>query len=53
MHVRAAFAPDLDASVFVPIDPPVAMAFDLLWRHRRKSRALGVARRLRDREHRV
>jgi DNA-binding transcriptional LysR family regulator len=54
VYVRSAFAPEVDGSVFVPIDPPVTLPFDLLWR--RGSRvgaldaALAVARGLRDRE---
>lgn len=54
IYVRTAFGPDLEGSVFVPIDPPITMPFDLLWRPGANSgaldAALGVARRLRDRE---
>lgn len=54
IYVRTAFAPDLEGSAFVPIDPPITMPFDLLWRRGINSGALDaalrVARELRDRE---
>jgi DNA-binding transcriptional LysR family regulator len=54
IYVRTAFAPDLEGSAFVPIDPPITMPFDLLWRRGINNGALdaavGVARKLRDRE---
>ena len=54
IYVRTAFAPDLEGSAFVPIVPPVTMPFDLLWRrgisNGALNAALGVARKLRDRE---
>jgi DNA-binding transcriptional LysR family regulator len=53
IYVRTAFAADLDRSVFVPIDPPVTLPFDLLWRRGTPTGALDaalkVARALRDR----
>jgi DNA-binding transcriptional LysR family regulator len=53
IYVRTAFAADLDRSVFVPIDPPVTLPFDLLWRRGTRTGALDaalkVARALRDR----
>ena len=49
---RTAFAPELDGSVFVPIEPPVRLPFDVLWRRGARSGALravlDVARRLRE-----
>ena len=54
VYVRTAFAQHLDGSVFVPIEPPITMPFDLLWRKATKSGALDavlrVARSLRDAE---
>jgi DNA-binding transcriptional LysR family regulator len=54
IYVRSAFAADLDGSSFVPLDPPVTLPFDLLWRRGAHSGALDatlkVARDLRDRE---
>ncbi len=54
LYVRTAFASELEGSVFVPIEPQITMPFDLLWRGATNSgaldAALGVARRLRDRE---
>jgi DNA-binding transcriptional LysR family regulator len=54
VYVRTAFAGDLEGSVFVPIDPPVTLPFDLLWRRGTHSGALdavlNVARSLRDRK---
>jgi DNA-binding transcriptional LysR family regulator len=54
VYVRTAFASELEGSVFVPIDPPVTLPFDLVWRRGASSgalnAALGVARRLRDRD---
>jgi DNA-binding transcriptional LysR family regulator len=53
IYVRTAFAADLNRSVFVPINPPVTLPFDLLWRRSTRSGALDaaltVARGLRDR----
>lgn len=40
VYPRTAFAPDLDGSVFVPIDPEVTLPFDLLWRRGPRSGAL-------------
>jgi DNA-binding transcriptional LysR family regulator len=55
VYVRAAFGPEVLGSVFVPIDPPVTLPFDMLWRRGPRSGALdavlSVARDLRDREH--
>jgi DNA-binding transcriptional LysR family regulator len=52
VYPRTAFAPALDGSVFVPIEPPVTLPFDVLWRRGARSGALrtvlDVARRLRD-----
>jgi DNA-binding transcriptional LysR family regulator len=54
IYVRTAFAPDLEGSAFVPIAPTITLPFDLLWRRAVNSgaldAALGVARKLRDRE---
>jgi DNA-binding transcriptional LysR family regulator len=54
VYVRTAFAPEVDGSVFVPIDPPVTLPFELLWRRGTRTgaldAALAVARGLRDRE---
>ncbi|MDP8966980.1 MAG: LysR family substrate-binding domain-containing protein, partial [Actinomycetota bacterium] len=54
IYVRTAFAADLQASTFVPIDPPVTLPFELLWRRGTRTGALDaaltVARRLRDRQ---
>jgi DNA-binding transcriptional LysR family regulator len=54
LYVRTAFGPELEGSVFVPIDPSITMPFDLVWRRGTASgalnAALGVARRLRDRD---
>lgn len=54
VYVRTAFAPEVDGSVFVPIDPPVTLPFELLWRRGSRTgaldAALAVARGLRDRE---
>ncbi|MEA2154726.1 MAG: hypothetical protein QOE11_866 [Solirubrobacteraceae bacterium] len=54
VYVRTAFAADVQGSVFVPIEPPVTLPFELLWRRGARSGALGaalaVARDLRDRE---
>jgi len=51
--VMTAFAPDLEGSAFVPIEPKVTLPFDLLWRRRPRSGAvdavIDVARSLRDR----
>ena len=53
VYPRTAFSPQLDGSVFVPIEPAVTFPFDLLWRRGPRSgaldAALGVVRRLRDR----
>lgn len=54
IYARTAFAPDLDRSVFVPIEPRVTLPFDLLWRRGPPSgalldAALKVARGLRHR----
>jgi len=53
LYVRTAFAPDLEGSAFVPIEPKVTLPFDLLWRRRPRSGAvdavIDVARSLRDR----
>jgi DNA-binding transcriptional LysR family regulator len=50
IYPRTAFGPDLGGSVFVPIDPPVTLPFDLLRRRGAPSGALaavlGVAARL-------
>jgi DNA-binding transcriptional LysR family regulator len=40
LYPRSAFAPELDGSVFVPIDPVVTLPFDLLWRRGPRSGAL-------------
>jgi len=54
IYVRTAFALDLEGSAFVPIVPAITMPFDLLWRrgisNGALNAALGVARKLRDRE---
>lgn len=54
VYARTAFAPDLEGSAFVPIDPPITLPFDLLWRRGIMTgaleAALRVARGLRDRE---
>jgi DNA-binding transcriptional LysR family regulator len=54
VYARTAFAPDLKGSAFVPIDPPITLPFDLLWRRGIMTgaleAALRVARGLRDRE---
>jgi DNA-binding transcriptional LysR family regulator len=54
VYVRTAFAPEVDGSVFVPIDPPVTLPFELLWRRGTTTgaldAALAVARGLRARE---
>lgn len=42
VYPRRAFAPELDGSVFVPIDPPVTLPFDLLWRRGPRSGALNA-----------
>ncbi len=53
IYVRTAFAQDLEGSVFLPVEPPVTLPFDVLWRRVTQSGALDavlhVARRLRDR----
>jgi DNA-binding transcriptional LysR family regulator len=54
IYVRTAFAPDLEGSAFVPIIPTITLPFDMVWRRGINSgaldAALGVARKLRDRE---
>jgi DNA-binding transcriptional LysR family regulator len=51
VYVRSAFAEELEGSVFVPIEPPVSLPFDLLWRRGPRTGALEavlrVARELR------
>ena len=53
VYPRTAFSPQLDGSVFVPIEPAVTLPFDLLWRRGPRSGALDAAldviRGLRDR----
>lgn len=54
IYVRTAFAPDLEGSAFVPIIPTITLPFSMVWRRGINSgaldAALGVARKLRDRE---
>ena len=54
VYVRTAFAAEVEGSVFVPIEPPVTLPFELLWRRGAQmgalDAALRVARGLRDRE---
>ena len=40
VYTRTAFAPELDGSAFVPIEPEVTLPFDLLWRRGPRSGAL-------------
>ena len=40
VYVRSAFGDDLEGSAFVPIDPPVTLPFDLLWRRGPRTGAL-------------
>jgi len=42
VYVRTAFAERVPGSVFVALDPPVTLPFDLLWRPGRRSGALGA-----------
>ena len=32
VYVRDAFPPDLPGSAFVPVEPPLTLPFDLVWR---------------------
>jgi hypothetical protein len=32
VYVRDAFPPELPGSAFVPVEPPLALPFDLVWR---------------------
>jgi hypothetical protein len=43
VYPRTAFSPQLDGSVFVPIEPAVTLPFDLLWRRGPRSGALDAA----------
>jgi DNA-binding transcriptional LysR family regulator len=53
LYVRAAFGPEVEGSVFVPVEPPATLPFELLWRRGARSGALdavlAAARALRDR----
>jgi DNA-binding transcriptional LysR family regulator len=53
LYTRTAFGPEHEGSVFVPVEPPVTLPFDLLWRRGPQTGALAavlaVARDLRDR----
>jgi DNA-binding transcriptional LysR family regulator len=40
LHVRSAFPPGLDGSVLVPVEPPVALPFVVVWRAGARSAAL-------------
>jgi DNA-binding transcriptional LysR family regulator len=40
LYVRTAFAPDVEGSAFVAVEPPVTLPFDLLWRRGARSGAL-------------
>ena len=46
IYVRDAFPEALDGSVFVPLDPPATLPFDLLWRRGRRSGALDAVLRM-------
>ena len=54
VYVRTAFAPVVEGSAFVPIEPRVTLPFELLWRRSGRTGALDAAltavRGLRDRE---